>query len=207
MFHVLIGSLLLSIIHPAIPNHWIPLVAIGKAEKWSRKETLLVTAIVGGAHAISTIIIGIVVGLIGYKLSSTQGYISRIVAPIVLVAMGIVYVVLDLKSSHHYDHLVITEKAKRSKLTLIISLAVAMFFSPCLEIDAYYLTAGKLGWVGIIMVSIIYLVFMVLGMVLLVDLGRKGIERIKWEFLEHHDKMVTGSLLIILGVFAYFIII
>ena len=69
MTQLLIGSLLLSSIHALIPNHWIPLVAIGRAQGWSRSETLVITGISGLAHVISTILIGVIVGLLGHRLS------------------------------------------------------------------------------------------------------------------------------------------
>jgi cadmium resistance protein CadD (predicted permease) len=80
-----------------------------------------------------------------------------------------------------------------------------MFFSPCIEIEAYYFTAGILGWLGIAIVSIVYLIVTVLGMLLLVDLGRKGAEKIEWQFLKEHEKKIMGVVLIVLGVFAYYI--
>lgn len=206
MTQILIGTLVLSVIHAAIPNHWIPLVAIGKTENWSRNETLLVTAITGGAHTISTISVGIIVGLGGYKLSSTHEFITRVVASLILVVLGLIYLIVDLKSSHHHrSPIEIGSISKKSKFTIIISLSIAMFFSPCIEIEAYYFTAGILGWHGITIVSIIYLIVTILGMLLLVDLGCKGVEKIKWHFLELYEKRVTGALLIVLGIFAYFI--
>ena len=205
MIQILIGSLVLSILHASIPNHWIPLVAVAKAENWSRKEALWVTTITGSAHTASTILVGIIVGLIGYKLSSTYEFVTRVVAPSILIIIGLIYLILDLKDHHHRNPSETNSLSKRSKLAIIMSLGTAMFFSPCIEIEAYYFTAGALGWLGIVLVSIIYLIVTVLGMVLLVDLGRKGVERIKWHLLEHHEKKVTGMVLIVLGVFAYFI--
>lgn len=32
MISIVLGSFLLSIVHALVPNHWIPLVAIGKTE-------------------------------------------------------------------------------------------------------------------------------------------------------------------------------
>jgi len=206
MIQILFGSLVLSVIHASIPNHWIPLVAIGRTENWSRTETLWITAITGGAHTISTILVGIIIGLAGYKLSSSHQFVTRVVAPLILVLLGLIYLMVDLKSSHHHKNPVeIGSISKRSKLTIIASLGIAMFFSPCIEIEAYYFTAGTLGWPGITVVSIVYLIVTVLGMLLLVDLGRKGVEKIKWHSLEHHEKRVTGLVLIVLGIFAYFI--
>jgi hypothetical protein len=80
-----------------------------------------------------------------------------------------------------------------------------MFFSPCIEIEAYYFAAGTLGWGGIITVSLVYLVVTVLGMVVLVDLGLRGAKRIRSHFLEHHERKAVGLALIGLGVIAYFV--
>ncbi len=206
MTEILIGSLVLSVIHATIPNHWIPLVAIGKTENWSRNETLWVTVIAGSAHTISTILVGIIIGLVGYKLSSTHEFVTRVVAPLILVTLGLFYVIMDLKNSHHHRNLVETGSiSKKSKLSIITSLCIAMFFSPCIEIEAYYFKAGTGGWFGITIVSIVYLIVTVLGMLLLVDLGRKGVEKIKWHFLEHHERKIMGVVLIALGIFAYFL--
>jgi hypothetical protein len=206
MIQILIGGLVLSVIHASIPNHWIPLVAISRTENWSRGETLWVTAIAGSAHTLSTILVGIVVGLAGYKLSSTHEFVTRVVAPSILVILGFIYLIVGLKSTHHHrNHFEIGSISRKSKLAIVTSLGVAMFFSPCLEIEAYYFTAGALGWGGIAVVSMVYLIVTVLGMLLLVDLGRRGVEKMKWHFLEHHEKRVTGLVLVVLGVFAYFI--
>ncbi|NIV15601.1 MAG: hypothetical protein GWN62_31380, partial [Aliifodinibius sp.] len=78
----------LSLIHAAIPNHWLPLVAIGKSEDWDIKETLTFTGVAGLAHTLSTIIIGILVGLAGYTLSEHYTIITQWIAPIILIGLG-----------------------------------------------------------------------------------------------------------------------
>ena len=93
MTQILLGSLLLSAIHALIPNHWIPLVAIGRAEGWRRSETLAVTAITGLAHVTSTILIGIVAGLLGYELSTRYSSLTAIMAPLILIGLGVVNIV------------------------------------------------------------------------------------------------------------------
>ncbi|MEE9166802.1 MAG: hypothetical protein V3U24_04985 [Candidatus Neomarinimicrobiota bacterium] len=196
----------MSVVHALIPNHWIPLVAIGRAEKWTRTETLGVTAMAGFAHTASTILIGIVIGLMGYRLSSSYAFITHIVAPIILVGLGSVYLMIDVKDSHLKHHLEVNQVgSRRSKSAIITSLTMAMFFSPCIEIEAYYFFASSLGWLGIMTVTAVYLVTTVLGMVLLVNSALKGIEKLKWNFLEHREKRVTGLILILLGVFAYLV--
>ncbi len=150
MLQVFIGSIVLSLVHASIPNHWIPLVVIGKTERWSRTETLRVTAITGVAHTLSTIFIGVLVGMFGFKLSQDHSLIASTVAPLILVVLGIVYLILGVLGGHHHHHFDQgNQAAKVSKHSIVISLSLAMFFSPCIEIEAYYFTAGTLGWTGI----------------------------------------------------------
>src|ERR1035437_3262170 len=126
MWQLFLGSLLLGLIHPLIPNHWIPLIAVSKAEKWTNKETLLVTFITGVAHTTSTIIIGVIVGFVGIKLSESYNYITRVAAPVILLLIGVIYFLIDLKSSYHHHHYHFdindqTLKNRKSKLAIITS--------------------------------------------------------------------------------------
>lgn len=206
MTAIVAGSILLSIVHAMIPNHWIPLVAIGRSEKWSRAETLSATAVAGIAHTASTILFGIVVGYLGLAITNRSEMFTAIVAPVVLVGLGIVFVVMDLRGGHHHHHghdAAGKNGSRKSRVAIIASLSVAMFFSPCLEIEAYYFYAGREGWPAIAAVSLIYGVITVLGMVGLVWLALRGLERLNWHVMEHHEKAITGGILILLGIVAW----
>jgi nickel/cobalt transporter (NicO) family protein len=204
LIQVLFGSLLLSIIHAFIPNHWLPLVAVAKVQRWKHSEALFVTALTALAHASSTIMAGAAVSVLGYNLSSDAG-LTSLISPVVLVGLGLVYLALDTiggHGEHHHvhDHDVV---GKGSKVSLIFSLCLAMFFSPCLEIEAYYLKAGFLGWKAVATVSLVYLVTTVIGMLFSVDLALRGARRIRSHYLEHHERRVTGFVLTALGVVAF----
>src|SRR3972149_5533199 len=208
LLQIITGAFLLSIVHASIPNHWIPLVALSKAEKWNEKSTMGITAIAGFAHTLSTIIIGIIVGFLGYKLSGSYSLIVGVIAPSILILLGIIYLILSIRGNkhHHHNHDIhIDDVKKKTTNAIILTLTISMFFSPCLEIEAYFFVASKLGWQGIITVSVIYTVITIAGMLLLVWLGMKGVKKIKSHFLEHHEKTITGILLVILGIAGYFI--
>jgi nickel/cobalt transporter (NicO) family protein len=205
MWQIVVGSFILSIIHALIPNHWLPLIAIGKAERWTQREILSATLITALAHISSTIIIGIVVGFIGYKLSGAFELISSIIAPAVLVILGLIYLITDLFHAHHHEHTHLSvNKNAKSRFAILASLSIAMFLSPCIELEAYYFQAGTLGWPGILVVSAVYALVTPSLMVLLVFLGTKGLDRFNWHFLEHHMRKITGIILILLGLLAYF---
>ena len=207
MLQILFGSLLLSVVHALIPNHWIPLVAIGKAEKWSKRETISATIITGLAHTSSTVLVGIAIGFAGYKLSASYDLITTLIAPLVLVTIGLVYLIIDFVKLHRHEHSFVARASglSKSRWGLILTLSIAMFFSPCIELEAFFFQAGTLGWPGIIVVSVIYTITTVTFMAVFVSLGTRGIEKLNWHFLEHHEKRVTGLVLIILGILVYFV--
>ncbi len=207
MWQLFLGSLLLGLIHPLFPNHWIPLIAISKAEKWTNKETIGATLITGFSHTLSTIIIGIIVGFVGIKLSESYSHIIRIAAPLILIIIGVIYLLLDLRSSHHHHHFEIDNELKntKTKAAIIFTLCIGLFFSPCIEIEAYYFQAATQGWIGILIVSLIYLIMTLSIMVTLVYLGLKGVNKFNSHFLDHHEKLITGIVLIVLGLLAYFV--
>ena len=207
MWQIFIGSVVLGLIHPLFPNHWIPLIAISKAEKWTTKETIVATLITGFSHTLSTILIGIIVGFIGIKLNESYNYITHIAAPIILLLIGFIYIVLGFRKTQNHHHFDINKnlKQKRSKFAIITTLCLGMFLSPCIEIEAYYFQAATTGWLGIFIVSIVYLFLTLTLMSALVYYGLKGINRFNFNFLEHHEKTITGVVLILLGLFAYFV--
>ena len=44
--------------HAAIPTHWLPFVAAGRAQRWSHSKTLLITALAGTGHVLTTALLG-----------------------------------------------------------------------------------------------------------------------------------------------------
>jgi len=207
MWQIFLGSIVLGLIHPLFPNHWIPLIAIAKTEKWSNRETISATLVTGFSHTLSTIIIGIIVGFVGIKLSENYSYLTKIAAPVILIIIGIIYLFLDFRSHHHEHFNLSTEtlKNRKSKSVIIATLCIGMFLSPCIEIEAYYFQAATKGWLGIFIVSVVYLTMTLIIMTSLVYFGLKGVNKFNSHYLEHHEKRITGIVLIVLGFFAYFV--
>lgn len=205
MIQIITGSLILSLIHALIPNHWMPLIAISRTEKWTRFQALTATLVTGFSHTISTILIGVAVGFAGIRLAESYHEITVVAAPLILIVLGMIYILMDLRSLHHHHHFEMKDdelKKTRSGAAVIFSLSVAMFLTPCTEIEAYYFQAASKGWSGILVVSLVYLFTTILVMLVLVNFGLKGINRFRSHFLEHHDKGITGIVLVILGVLA-----
>jgi putative Mn2+ efflux pump MntP len=197
MLEIFIASLSLAVFHALIPNHWIPLVTIAKAESWSLRESLGVTALTGLAHSTGTIAIGLALGYIGIQISNQFELFTELVAPLIIIVMGLVY--LFFTKGHTHNHLSSDIQDRRSKTAIIIALTLSMFLSPCLEMETYFLVAAKEGWPGLALVSSVFLIATTAVMLILVYLGFQSLKNMHWEFLEHHEKKITGVILILIG--------
>src|SRR5277367_3448262 len=140
MVALVTGSLLLSMLHAIIPSHWLPVLVIGRKENWSLAEILNVTTICGLCHVASTLLIGWGLALFGWELSQKFHSTTSIIAPLALIFIGLIFIYRHYK--HKHFHLA-DQPHKNSKFRMIVSLSLAMFFSPCLEIEAYFLAAGS----------------------------------------------------------------
>ncbi len=156
MNEILFGALILSVLHALIPSHWLPFVTIGKTEHWSESRTLMVTGLAGLAHTVSTTILGLIVGMAGYRLSENYHELAESVIPAVLLMLGLWYLMQHLRHQHSHEHIDAQKQKGKSFTTLLFSLCIGMFLSPCMEINAYFLSAGALGWQALSLVALIY---------------------------------------------------
>ncbi len=200
MITLIAGSLVLSALHALIPNHWLPVLAIAKKEHWSMAKTTRVTLVTGLSHALSTVLIGFVIGIAGIELAENVESFTRYIAPAVLITLGLFYIYQHHRHKHFHVHREVSTDTK-----VIAGLAIAMFFSPCLEIEAYFLLAGAQGWSMLMMLALLYTVVTITGMVLWVRLTFTGLIRFNWHAIEHYAGIITGATLVLTGIISLFI--
>ena len=203
MYSIITGALIISLLHAVIPNHWLPVIAIGRKEEWTMQEVTQVTFISAVSHGISTIIIGIFLALAGAKLGSNLQHFTTVIAPVILILMGLFFIYRHHRHKHfHVDGDI---KKKKTKRAIITALVIAMFFSPCMEIEAYFLLAGAFsGWLTWF-IALLYLLITTAGMVMLVRLAYKGLLKLNWHSLEHNAGIITGLTLVVTGIITFFI--
>lgn len=204
MYSIITGTILLAITHALIPNHWLPLVAVAKAEKWERSELMLIASITASAHVLGTIIIGIALGLVGTTLAQEYEEYVHIIAPVLLIVFGFVYFTVNLP---HHRHLTNTDvdHYKRSKTRWILIFTAVMFLSPCIEVEGLFLTAGAFGLDNILLLAMIYALVSLTGILTLVMLAFKGVQLMNAGFIEQNEKRITGMVLIIVGIATFFL--
>lgn len=203
MNSIFIGSLLISLLHALIPNHWLPVLAIGKKEGWSLAETSRITFIAGAAHVISTVLIGLLLGMIGEELTQQIDAFTHVIAPAILVLMGFYFIRQHYK--HHHFHLEEKEIQKKTKRSIITALVIAMFLSPCMEIEAYFLLAGAKGWYFMTAIAALYSIITLAGMLIWVRIVYKGLLKLNWHKWEHNAGIITGIVLVLTGIISFFV--
>lgn len=196
---ILAGSALLSIFHALIPSHWLPVLAVGRQENWSSGRILWVTFLAGLAHVLSTVFLGSALAAVGGLLAARLEVFAYWMAPVLLFALGIFYIYRHYY--HHHFHL----HTQNLPWGVVATLTIAMFFSPCLEIEGYFLSAGQFGWKFVLLLSLLYGFLSIAGMLIWVRLAISGLKRINWHRWEHNAGLITGVTLIASG-FALFII-
>ena len=204
MFSLLAGTFILALVHALIPNHWLPLVAVAKAEQWKIRDVTTITFISATAHVLGTVALGLVLGFIGKELQEEYGKAINVAASILLIMFGLIYYTVNLPHHHHSSQKDVVQY-KRSKRKWVLIFIVMMFLSPCLEVESLFLSAGAYGMGTVILLSVVYAIVSISGILLLVSLGYKGINLLSANFIEHNEKRISGIVLIIVGIVSFFL--
>ncbi|SHG18970.1 hypothetical protein SAMN05444008_12042 [Cnuella takakiae] len=191
-------------VHALIPNHWLPLVAVAKAEGWTKNDLVKVSFVSAFAHVLGTVLLGILLGNIGQTLAHRYDEYIHLIAPVLLILFGLIYFTINLPHHHH------TKKEdingyRRSKQRWIMIFVLMMFLSPCLEVESLFLSAGAYGMNQVLFMAIVYAIVSISGIVALVLLAYQGIKLMNMHFFEHHEKRITGGVLILVGIISFFI--
>ncbi len=200
---ILTAAIIISLLHALIPNHWLPILAIGKKNKWSIGEVREVTFFTALAHISSTLLIGLGLGWAGNHLTEYVEEITHGIAPLILIVMGLIYIYRHYK--HRHFHLHGGPIKNDSKKAVIISLSTAMFLSPCMEIEALFLMAGIQSIFLLLLVGMVYSIITLVGMVILVQIAYKGMRKFDSHKMEHNAGIITGVTLVLTGIASYFI--
>ncbi len=204
MFSIIAGTILLAMVHALIPNHWLPLVAVARAEGWKQKEVTSITFIAALAHVTGTVVLGLILGFIGKQLQKDYGNTIYIVSSVLLIVFGLIYFTVNLPHHHHSEQKDLAGY-KRSKNKWILIFIVMMFLSPCLEVESLFLSAGAYGMGLVGLMAVIYALVSISGIMLLVNLGYKGVTLLPASFIEHNEKRISVMVLIIVGVVSFFL--
>lgn len=206
---ILATGFFIAVLHAMLPTHWLPFVMASRAQKWSWSKTQSILLIAGLGHVIMTTFLGSILFVVGLGVyHKIENYFLSIAA--VAIASYGSYLIYQYKSGHkhsHCDHSEADHHHHGSELEktskdgwAILSLLSMLTFSPCESFLPVYLTSARFGWLGFTLLSVVLAVGTLVAMLSFTWISTKAIEYYKMDWLEDHEKLISGVALIILSV-------
>jgi len=103
-------ALTIAVVHTAIGvDHYLPFIAMGRAQGWSLRKTLVWTTICGLGHILSSVVLAAVAGGVGWAVGNIESVdaIRGDTAAYLLLAFGAAYGIWGLtrvRHSHTHSH-------------------------------------------------------------------------------------------------------
>jgi nickel/cobalt exporter len=218
--------------HAAIPTHWLPFVAAGRAQHWSNRKTLTVTAFAGTGHVLATALVGFLLTVCGIVLNARVGIWFPFAAGGLLIFLGSFYLRRQLSGrAHSHTHLFskgehehISDDQKHelkhaiehvrgpeiassptSDRVAITSLFALLTFSPCEAFLPIYVSGIRFGWSGFGLLTIILSLATVAGMLFFTSVTLAGIRSMRLPWFERFENGIMGCLLVLVGVIVIFL--
>jgi len=193
-----------AFLHAAIPTHWLPFVAIGKAHGWSSSQTIGAVALAGGGHILLTTALGIGLAWFGWELSERFDHVLHWMTAGLLLALGgwLVRRGFAARLSEGAKSLAETKLTQGEDRMAVAGLFLALTLTPCEVFLPVYLSAAPYGWAGILWLSVVLAVATLGAMLTLTWLTMRGVRKVSWRWLKRLDQRVIGGLLCLLGIMA-----
>eukprot|EP00850_Spirogloea_muscicola_P020625 SM000222S06966 [mRNA] locus=s222:39028:49965:- [translate_table: standard] len=192
------GIATVSLLHSFIPTHWLPYSVVGRAQKWSISQTLLVTSVGAVCHVLSTSLLGLTAVTMAHTLAGEEAV--HHIASLLLVFLGAGYIGLYLmgqRGGHGHAHNHSMEKAAVAGLILVPAL------SPCATTLPVFLAVGNSSHGSMLVAILVLLICTLTVMVSLVSLSFYGAGQVKFQWVERHDKLLVGSVLCAVGILTH----
>jgi nickel/cobalt transporter (NicO) family protein len=227
---LLLTAVSIGFVHTLIgPDHYLPFVAMAAARNWTRRKTLLVTAVCGVGHVLGSILIGFVGIALGASLHRLQWLegVRGDLAAWALIAFGLVYMAWGLKQawrsrqhSHEHVHADGTRhrhqhghhsrdehvhphlKLDTDSVRSITpwALFVVFILGPCEAlIPLLMYPASQHSWWGMGLVVTVFAVTTIATMTAIVMLALRGLDRFPLASAERYSHALAGAALSLCG--------
>lgn len=195
------AGFVVAFLHAATPTHWLPFVLVGRAQGWSRRRTLGVTAVAGLSHSLFTATLGLAVTGIGLMIEPQLGRLFPRVVGGALVLLGLFYL---LRHSLRPAQAVGEGRAVRrygSDAAATWGLVALLAFTPSEAVLPIYLANVDQGWPGFVVLSVVLTAATTAGMLLFTGLFMAGVDRLRLDRLERYELLLVGAALCVFGLF------
>jgi hypothetical protein len=85
---LVVAVLAVGVFHTLVPDHWLPIALIARQQGWTKGEVARAAALAGTGHAVSTLLIGLIVWIAGVALATKFGNLVSVISSIALIGFG-----------------------------------------------------------------------------------------------------------------------
>ncbi len=225
---VLSAAAAVALVHTALgPDHFLPFIMLSRARHWSRKRTLVITALCGVGHVLSSLLLG----LIGIALGASVGLIDRVesfrgnLAGWALIVFGTVYAAWGLRLAlrqragvalhSHAGHVHVHTHADGShahgqndpsqKNATFWTLFIVFVLGPCEPlIPLFMIPASRGRWSLALWTGVVFAVVTIATMLAIVGVAYSGLARWRWSGLERWSHSLAGAVIATTGMAVIF---
>ena len=91
--------------HAILPDHWVPLAVLGRAQRYPLSRVARLSSLAGVAHVLVSVMLGAIVIAVGLQFRSSVQSAQDAIVGGVLIATGVGFLALELSGrGHHHDH-------------------------------------------------------------------------------------------------------
>lgn len=207
-----VAGLGVAFLHAVIPVHWLPFVAAGRAQGWSRARTLRIVALAGTAHVVITALIGVCIAMLGAGIDEQiEGAFAKLAAFILLLfALWYLYQQLGGGAQHvhartaqsaHVATEIESNPTLRRDRVVISGLVSMLMFAPCEAFLPVYVAGVPFGWLGFALLTVALALATLVTMLVFTALAWNGLAMARVGLLQRYECGLIGvSLLILAGV-------
>ncbi len=77
-----------GVLHTLVPDHWAPIVVLGRQQGWSVSRTARAAALAGVGHVTTTLLLGLLLWVVGAALAVRYAHLVSVAAAVALLVFG-----------------------------------------------------------------------------------------------------------------------
>lgn len=210
-----IASFTISLLHAAMPTHWLTIALISRMHQWNRLKLFLMALLASICHMLGTLILGLVAWAIGKAVITIFSATAKYIVASVLLFIGILYLVKAMRK-HTAGNICTVEthktemgehaahRGEKSAWLTFGALLLALTLSPCQAILPLFFAAAPCDAATLIALMLFTAAVTIFGMTSLVMLASFGLELLRLPISERLEMTAAGLLFIAIAPLAFY---
>lgn len=195
---LILSSLTIGFLHALAPDHWLPFVMLGQAQKWSKFKLSTITVLAGLGHVAASFFIGSIGLLLGIVVEQVELWETSRgnIASLLLIGFGIAYMVWGIKNwGRKHSH-----QIEKTKIVSYWTLFALIVFGPCEPLIPLLFAGYGISWSAVFSVFTVFSVATIGTMIFQVHIASYGISLLWKHKIEHASDVVAGGVIALTGV-------